>query len=184
MEGEIVFEGTTKEGKDFLIRYPKKDDLQALLTYANTLSHEQTFIRLQGEEITTKEESQFLNEHLKRIKKRKGVYLIVTSDNKIIGGSEISMKDKTENHEGVFGLAIAKDYRGQGLGKKLMELVLQEAEYQIPQLRIVTLELFANNPLAKKLYEKFGFKEFGRLPEGIAYKGGFVDSIYMFKKIR
>ncbi len=42
----------------------------------------------------------------------------------------------------------------------------EEAEKNIPQLKIVTLGVFASNLLAKQIYEKFGFKEYGRLPRG------------------
>ncbi len=47
-------------------------------------------------------------------------------------------------------IATHKDYRGEGLGKKLMEKVISETEGDI------ALHVEANNP-AKKLYEKFGF---------------------------
>ena len=65
-----------------------------------------------------------------------------------------------------------------------MKLILEEAEKNLPKLRIITLEVFENNPVAQEMYKKFGFREFGKLPEGIAYKGQYIDRIYMYKKIR
>lgn len=47
-----------------------------------------------------------------------------------------------------------RSHRGQGIGKTLMEFVLKEAEKNIPQLRIVTLQVFGNNPLAQAMYKK------------------------------
>lgn len=47
-------------------------------------------------------------------------------------------------------IATHKDYRGEGLGKKLMERVIAETCGDI------ALHVEHNNP-AKKLYEKFGF---------------------------
>ena len=33
------------------------------------------------------------------------------------------------------------------------------------------------------MYEKFGFTEYGNLPEGIKHKGKYINHIYMYKKI-
>lgn len=48
-------------------------------------------------------------------------------------------------------IATRKDTRGKGIGKKLMETVISTAKGDI------ALHVEANNP-AKKLYEKYGFK--------------------------
>ena len=121
---------------------------------------------------------------LEKIEKKKAIQLLVFLDDKLIGISGIEMEDKTSAHEGVLGISIAKEYRRQGIGKKLIKLVIDEAIKNLPQARIITLGVFGNNPLAMGMYKKFGFKEFGKLPEGILYKGQYVDHIYMYKKVR
>ncbi len=184
MEGKIVFEGQTKDSKHYIIRYPQEKDAQAMTDYINTLSQERTFIRFQGEKVELEDETKYLEGQLKKINNKLTVQLLVLCESKIIGISAIDAKDRTESHEGVFGISLAKDYRGQGLGKTLMELVLKEAEENIPQLRIITLGVFGDNPLAQEMYKKFGFQEYGRLPEGTLHKGQYVDHIYMYKKIK
>ena len=72
---------------------------------------------------------------------------------------------------------------GKGLGKLLMKLVLEEASKNIPNLKIVTLECFAENEKAINLYKSFGFIAYGRLPKGNYYKGRFVDDIQMYKNV-
>lgn len=184
MEGKVVYQGKTKEGKAFEIRYPRKDDVPALRDYINELSKEKTFIRLQGEELTIEDETKYINTHLEKIEKHIDVLLLIVSNGKILGDSGIEMKDKTESHEGVFGISIAKDIRGEGIGTKFMEMVLKEAEDNIPQLKLVTLGIFGDNQLALDMYPKLGFVEFGRLPGGSFHNGNYVDHIYMYKKIR
>lgn len=184
MQGKIIFQGTTEEGKPIFVRYPKKSDAGAMWGYINKLSKEQTYILFQGEEIAFKDEEEYLKKTLEKIEKKEAVQLLVFSNNKLIGISEIKMRDRAVAHEGIFGISVSKEYRGEGIGKKLMELVLKEAIENLPQLKIVTLGVFSNNLLAIKMYRKFGFKEFGRLPEGILHKGKYVDHIYMYKKIR
>ncbi len=179
MEGKIVF-----EGKGFIIRYPQADDAQEMCNYINALSKEQTYVRFQGEEVALENETKYLESQLKKISKNRSVELFVVSNNKIIGIAAIDLKDKTESHEGVLGISISKEFRGEGLGKTLMRLIIEEAEKNLPELRIISLGVFGDNTLAQQMYKKFGFNEYGRLPEGSKHKDKFVDHIYMFKKIK
>jgi len=183
-EDKVVFKGKSEKGSDILIRYPSKNDAQAMCDYINALSREQTFVRFQGEEISLEFESKYLEEQLQKIKDKKTVQLLVFCESKLIGISGIDMKDKTESHEGVFGVSLADKYRGEGIGKKLMQLTFDEAVKNIPQLGIVTLGVFGKNFLAIDMYKKFGFKEFGRLPNGVFRKGEYDDHVYMYKKVK
>lgn len=183
MQGKIVFQGTTEKDKLILVRYPKEGDAGAMWAYINKLSKEQTYILFQGEEIAFKDEEEYLKKTLEKIEKKKAVQLLVFSNHKLIGISEINLRDRAIAHEGVFGISVSKEYRGEGIGKKLMEQVLKEAKKNLPQLKIVTLGVFSNNLLAIKIYKKFEFKEFGRLPEGILYKRKYLDHIYMYKTV-
>lgn len=82
-----------------------------------------------------------------------GGFTMLLSDNQILKGVVVI------NRTGMGGyipenilvyIATHQDYRGEGLGKKLMEKVISETDGDI------ALHVEANNP-AKKLYEKFGF---------------------------
>lgn len=87
-------------------------------------------------------------------------------------------------HEGVFGISVLKEYRGKGIGKLLMKLVLDESIKNLPNLRIITLGAFSTNSLAIKMYESFGFNEYGRLPGGVLHKGQYIDHVFMYKKVK
>lgn len=180
---KIVFKGKTADGIPYLIRYPKRTDLSELWRYINDLSKERTFISWQGEDISLKDERSFLNSLLRKIRDGKSVFLVVESEGKIIGDSGIDTKGRVNNHVGTFGLSVAKDFRGKGIGKRLMELVLEETKKNLKHIKIIHLECFANNETACNLYKSVGFKEYGKLPNGIAYRDGFVDEILMFKEI-
>lgn len=183
-QGSIVYTGETKKGKTILIRYIQQGDAEQMTEYINTLSQEKTFIRFQGEKVTLEEEQRYLDDQLKRLEMKKTVHLLVICNDKLIGISGIDMCDRIEKHVGVFGISLAKDFRGEGIGKLLVETVLKEAEKNIPELELVTLGVFANNPLAISLYEKLGFVQFGSLPKGVMHKGEYVDHHYMYKSIR
>jgi len=182
--GKIVYQGkSTKSGKQIIFRYPTKDDLKSAWEYINMLSKEQTFINYQGEEITLEMEEKWLEGEIKKISEEKAVQLFVYANNKIVGISGISMKDKAEMHIGNFGISLAKEFRGEGIGTLLMEQVLKEAGKNLKDLKIIILGVFENNPIAKKLYKNMGFVEFGNLPKGLIRKGEFIDHIYMYKEV-
>lgn len=181
--GKVIFKGKTEKGLVVLLRYPKKNDLADLLNYINTLSKERTFIRIQGEEISLEEEKEYLDKIIKHLKTNQGVNLFAFSGGDLIGTADISLKEKAERHVGDFGISIAKEFRGKGVGRLLLGKILEEAKNNLPDLKIVTLSVFANNPIAKKMYEGFGFKVLGNLPGGVIHRGKFVDHIFLYKEI-
>jgi RimJ/RimL family protein N-acetyltransferase len=181
--GQIVYQGQTERDIDIIIRYPKKEDIKSLLEFINSLSKEQTFIRLQGEQLTLDEEIKYLEDQIKKIENNQTIKLLAFHKDKLVGAADINLLDKIENHVGIFGITVAKNFRDKRIGKLLMKLVFQEAKKNIKQLKIVTLGVFANNPVAFNIYKKFGFVEYGMLPKGIKHKNIFVDHIYMYKAI-
>ncbi len=179
----IIFQGKTKKGKELIIRYVVAEDLKKLLEYINTLSKEQTFIRFQGEQLTREEEKKYLSDFLKKQKAGKAIKLLAFSKDELVGVADVHLEEKISSHVGIFGITIKKGFRGEGIGKLLMNLTIKEAQKNLKDLRIITLGVFSNNPLAKAIYEKFGFKEYGCLPEGVLHRGKYVDHLYMYKKV-
>jgi ribosomal-protein-alanine N-acetyltransferase len=59
-------------------------------------------------------------------------------------------------------IAIHPDYRRLGLGKRLLNALLQDAIRQ--GLRIATLEVRLGNLAAQQLYQQFGFEVVGKRP--------------------
>ena len=181
---KVVYIGKSEDGIPFLIRYPEKKDLPELLRYINEISSEQTFVSCQGEQLTLNQESEWLDKQLEGIKNHNVIHLVVEINGKISGVSGVNMSTVTiGKHVGVFGISIAKDFRTQGIGKILIEKVVAEAKTNLPQLKILVLGVFSNNPIAKKLYEEFGFKEYGRLPKGVLHREEYVDDIKMYKEV-
>jgi RimJ/RimL family protein N-acetyltransferase len=180
---KIVYQGKTKSGKNILVRYPKIGDLKKLLDYINILSDEKTFITYQGEHENIKSEGKWLKGQLKDIKNKKTAYLLAFYGDRLIGSCEIHLGDKVAKHVGEFGITIAKDFRGDGLGKILMDLVMREAKKELSELKIVTLEVYSTNDIARSLYKKIGFVEYGSLPDGLFRKNSFEDSVLMYKKV-
>lgn len=181
--GDIVYRGISDKGNSFILRYPKLEDLPDLWEYINKVSKEQTFILFQGEQLTIDEEKEWLEGQLKKLENKEGVQLVLEINDKVVGTSEITLSKNAEAHVGSLGISIDEEYRHQGIGKKLMEQILDEAKKNLEGLKIVRLSVFANNPVAIKLYEELGFKKMGVLPKGLLHKGAYVDHIYMYKPL-
>lgn len=182
--GTVVYQGLSKTGKEIIIRYPTGVDTQVMMDFINVLSLEETYIAFQGEQVTFEEEKKYVEECLKQIEEHKGVKLIALSGGKMVGSSDVTVSGKkVDGHVGTFGITLAKEYRGEGIGTILMDTVLKESIKEIEGLRIIILGVFSNNERAKHMYEKFGFKEYGNLPKGIAHRGEYVDHIFMYRNV-
>ena len=180
-QGKIVFEGKSDKGTPLMLRYPKQGDAKVMCDYINALSEERTFVRFQGEHMELEEEQKFLDGQLEKIKEHKCIQILVFAGDELIGIAGIDMGHKTDRHIGNFGISISKKFRGEGIGKLLMETVLDKATKELSSLEIIKLAVFANNKLALKMYKDFGFVEYGSLPNGVKLEHGYDDHIYMFK---
>ena len=181
---KFIYQTKTKTGKTVSFRYLGIDDVQIITDFINKASKEKTFITFQGEILSLEDEQKYIQSKVEAIEKKEAVALLAFIDNKLIGSSGIDLEIKIKSHQGLFGIIIDHDCRGEGVGKILMELVVKEAIKNIKGLKIITLEVFGSNFIAQSLYKKMGFVEFGRLPQGIKYKDNFEDEILMYKKIK
>ena len=180
----IVYQSTLPTGEEIIIRYPQEADTKEYLNFINELSAEQTYILFQGKVITMEEEEQYITSVVKQIEEKKYLMLSLWVDGVLAGNSDVRMQSDALKHEGIFGIALRKAFRGKGLGKLLMGKVLEHAENELPDLHVITLGVFGENMIGREMYKKFGFKEYGWLPESIIRKGTFDDHIFMYKKIR
>jgi RimJ/RimL family protein N-acetyltransferase len=184
MNKKIVFQGKTDKGIDVLIRYPEISDAQKSVDYINALSEERTYVTYQGEQETLESEIKFLTAKLKRIEDRKSVMLVAFSGDELIGIASIDLKSKVERHIGTLGISIAKDFRGKGVGKLLLDLIEKEAVANLPDIEIIFLTAFASNEKAIKMYENAGYKVFGRMPKGVKLENGYDDHVYKYKHVK
>ena len=171
-----------REGQEIIIRCPVIEDAPVMLGYINALSTEQTFLLFQGTQLTLEQEIEFVEGRVKAIAEKKAVMGLLFIDGVLAGISGIDQKPFAESPQGNFGISIAADFRGQGLGKLLMDVVVREAEKQM-DIAVITLACFANNTVACEMYKKYGFIEVGRTPKAILHKNQLIDSISMYKEV-
>lgn len=96
------------------------------------------------------------------------------------GIGPVSAGQLRRRHRAQIGIAVLKEYWGQGIGsealKKLLE-ALPEMGYSQAELSVVD-----GNDRARALYERFGFRETGRIPNALRYEdGSLADEILMVR---
>jgi ribosomal-protein-alanine N-acetyltransferase len=97
---------------------------------------------------------------------------VYEEDNNVLGFIHI------ENHfeiTDVINIAVDKNYQGKGIGKKLLQYVIDNTEAEK-----IMLEVKVNNIAAIKLYESMGFKQIHVRPN---YYEGNIDALIMERSI-
>ncbi len=181
---EYIDKFITKSGKEITFRYPVISDAEILKNYINTISAEQSYLLLQGFQNTIESETKWLQDKLKKIEENKCVYLCGFYKNNLVATSEITLGSNAKEHVGNFGICVASEFRGQGLGKKIMDLIINESIKKLPKLQIIDLEVFSQNIIAINLYKKFRFIQYGLLPKALKRKGDYDDAVLMYKKVK
>lgn len=82
-------------------------------------------------------------------------------------------------HVGILGMGVSAPFRGQGLGRRLIERTLEHACSK--GIYRVTLEAREDNARAIRLYEAVGFKREARTPCAMRFDGVFYAGISMAK---
>lgn len=80
-------------------------------------------------------------------------------------------------HRGTLGMGLVPEYRGYGIGARLMDRALRQA-FATGFVR-VELSVRADNLRAQRLYEKLGFVKEGVLRDAVFVDGEFHDAIAM-----
>ncbi len=173
----------TRSDKKVLIRLIEntEKDTRAALDFINALIEEDAMIARSGKPVTIEEQKEWIQKTTEAVRKKDKIFLTAFFGEHMVGNTEITRQGGRSKHVGTFGISVAKNFRGEGLGKELMRRALEEA----PGIGIshVELRVYEGNGPAIQLYAQMGFEEVGRLPEAIRYKDRLVASIMMWKKL-
>ena len=93
-----------------------------------------------------------------------------------IAGFRALEREKTRHRGDIWGVYVAPDARGTGIGRRLLEHVLDYARTQVLQ---VHLAVTASNAAAVALYEHLGFIRYGTEPRALKVNGRYLDEHLM-----
>ena len=103
----------------------------------------------------------------------------VTATHQIVGMWDCMGSPRPALHHVVeFGMSVAKEYRGQGMGAALLSAGLAWTR-QSSLVHRVELEVYVENIPAIHLYEKFGFRNEGQKRHAFYERGRYHDTLVM-----
>ncbi len=168
---------------EILFREPKISDAKATMKFINSLVIEGAFIA-RTRPSTLLEQKRNLKDIIKAIKENKEVRYFAFHNNKVIGFCGVSKEIyDVQTHLGNTGIMLEKNYRGIGLGKVIMNIVMEEAKRTL-KMEIIKLTVFDTNKSAIKFYKNLGFLESGRIPRAFKQGNKYHAEITMYKELK
>ena len=170
---------TLRDGTPCVLRNAGADDAEQVLRIFN-LTHTQTefLLTYPGESpMTVENERDFL---AKSAASSNSIEICAVIGGEIIGTAGITPIGSQEKlrHRAEFGISIAKEFWGLGIGQALTAACIdcaRKAGYAQLELDVV-----ADNASALALYKKFGFVEYGRNPKGFRSRNtGYQELVLM-----
>jgi RimJ/RimL family protein N-acetyltransferase len=107
------------------------------------------------------------------------VQFIAEVDGSLVGAIDFRNGDKEKiSHQGAFGMTVLPEYRNYGIGRALLETLINWAKNN-SKIEKVCLEVMEDNIGAIKLYKTMGFVEEGRKTKGVKIENSYQDLILM-----
>jgi ribosomal protein S18 acetylase RimI-like enzyme len=112
------------------------------------------------------------------VRAAKGVHVIALVDGAVVGWCDIAPASfEGMTHVGRLGMGVKADFRGQGIGKRLLKAAVNRAFRQ--GLERVELQVFRSNDSAVRLYEAHGFLREG-VKVGARKLDGMTEDLLLF----
>ena len=168
----------TSTGEAYVIRPAQREDAEAMLAYIRPVAENTEFFVLEPDEFpTVEEERDWVQDHRDHPCK---LLLLAEMNGQLIGNVNFETGSRRRiSHRGDFGVSVAQDWRGRGVGTTLIKTLLKWAASN-PLVEKVCLDVFATNTRAIRLYRKLGFVEEGRRIKDIKRgPNDYVDTLMM-----
>lgn len=173
-----------KDGRTCILRsaHPK-EDAEALIRYLKITAGETPYLLREPEEVTltVEQEERFLQS---RLAAPGELMLLAFVDGEHAGNCGLVAQGGNTRlrHRCGVGIALYQKFCGLGIGRKMLETVLEVARKQ--GYEQAELEVVKGNDGAQHLYESLGFTAFGTRPHALKYKDGtYADEIMMIKSL-
>jgi RimJ/RimL family protein N-acetyltransferase len=168
----MIIESKMIMGKNLIwtLRCPTVEDAVELSDLRVKIDGETEFLdREPGEDLLSPEQIsvQIQEDNLAA----RALFLVAEVEGRLVGFARcVGSKLKRFRHKAEFGICILQEYCGNGIGKVLMECVLEWADSV--SIQKISLTVVQTNTNAIQLYEKLGFVEEGILVSDRIHRDG------------
>jgi RimJ/RimL family protein N-acetyltransferase len=173
------------EPKEFFIKDVKYSIRSALETDAKNLSDLRLQIDGETENFDREKGEDFIDEpgFMKIIRddtnSNHNLFLVAEANHTVVGFLRaVGNNLKRTSHRVEFGIGVAKEFWGYGIGQNLLKELIQWADKT--EIRKISLHVLETNQRAMKLYESLGFKVEGILiDDKLLSDGRYYNTIIM-----
>lgn len=162
-----------RDGRKVVLRPARMEDAVSTLRNVNRVGREEIYIMM--EEVPDLEAERAWLSTFDGIR---NVLFVAVADGEVIGAADCHggtfQKDR---HVGGLGIAIQDGWREVGLGRRMMERILEWMRAR--DFSKAELAVFASNKRARHLYESLGFVEEGIRRRHVRIRGAYVDEVLM-----
>ena len=163
----------------YIIREAVPDDAEKMILYLNQAGGESDYL-LHGEnEFTVPIEGVKRKLALSKDSEN-SIILIALENEQIIARAELEGYYAARiRHRAKLSISVRKEYWDQGIGTELLKKIFEQAKKM--KIRIIELEVIADNARGIHLYHKTGFVDIGIYKEYFYVNGMFKDAVVMQK---
>jgi RimJ/RimL family protein N-acetyltransferase len=154
-----------------------REDPREFLGFINSFVSDGSYL-LVDKPVTLKEEKQWLHTQLQAQRKGEQLYLKALVDGHFIGDCFAKPGFGRNRGNVSLGIAIVKEWQGKGIGRVLLEEIIERSERKWHPKNIY-LHVVSANTRARKLYESLGFRVAATLPQWFDYKKHHLDEIVL-----
>ena len=169
-----------REEISLTLREAEENDARAILGLMRHVGRNTNYLSVgpSGLDLSVSEEEAFIRRYARS---ERSLLLLAEVDDQLIGIANLSaLSGVKQNHVAEVGLAIVKEYWGYGIGKLLVEEMIEFAKKV--NIRVLTLEVVTENQRAIKLYQHFGFEQKGQLSQRLRHGIIYYD-VYVMEKV-
>ena len=156
-------------------------DSEALLLHIHKVSSETDNLSFGKDDfnISPEKEGRFIDRFAKS---EKDLMLVALDGEKIVGNGIIEReKVKRYSHRAELSITVLKEYWGQGIGSRLMEMMIEFSKNS--GIHSISLVARADNERAISLYKKFGFDSVGIYKDYFKINEEYFDAIFMRREL-
>lgn len=168
----------TKNNKEVVLRLPIESDADNIIKFYNIVADETTYLSFGKDEYTVSTEAQ-KNMIKSANESNNNTMILATIENEIIGIGTISSNQKKKGkHVGILGIVIKKEHCDLGIGKLMMDYLIDWCKSNGITTKI-SLSVRKDNERGIALYKKCGFEIEGILKNETYIDGEFFDIVVM-----
>ena len=174
--GDVLRSATVRlrDGRIATIRPAAVGDAEQLLENVNAIGAEIVFILTEQLGSDVEQEREWIREY----DGASSLLLVAEVDGRVVGQADVQPgRYPKESHVAILGIAIRDGFRGLGLGRAMMDRLLEWMRAR--GFKKACLEVFSTNERAIALYRGLGFEVEGVRKRQYRVLGEWVDDVLM-----